>query len=202
MKNFNIKYRKAKLEDNISAIAKYIYLTDPYIYPTICKSPQEKEWIELITQCYQQDNNLFSRHNIYVALIDEEIIGICCIIPCGIRLNFNEDLELYTKCFLHMAKVVDGYFAPLLEESAGLSGYNVVNLCIDENWRKKGIGRGLLQYCLNDCECESVYLDVIADNSSAISVYKSLEFNIVKKYEGFSGGNEPVMCYQMKRSIC
>lgn len=101
-----------------------------------------------------------------------------------------------------MEKAVEGYFTPLLEESAGLDGYNVVNLCIDKNLRRKGIGRALLQYCLNDCERKLVYLDVIADNFSAISVYKSLEFKIEKKYEGFSGESEPVICYQMKRSIC
>jgi ribosomal protein S18 acetylase RimI-like enzyme len=200
MENCNVEYRKAKLEDDISAIAKYIYLTDPYIYPTICKSPQEKEWVELIRQCYQQDDNLFSWHNIYVALMDGEIIGICCIIPCGIRLKFNEDLEL-NECSLHITKAVEGYFTPLLEESADLSGYNVVNLCIDKNLRRRGVGKALLQYCLDDCEQKIVYLDVIADNFSAISVYKSLEFKIEKKYEGFSGGSEPVMCYQMKRVI-
>jgi ribosomal protein S18 acetylase RimI-like enzyme len=202
MENCNVEYRKAKLEDDISAIAKYIYLTDPYIYPTICKSPQEKEWVELIRQCYQQDDNLFSWHNIYVALMDGEIIGICCIIPCGIHLKFNEDLELNSEGSLHMAKAVDGYFAPLLEESAGLSGYNVVNLCIDKNLRGRGLGRGLLQYCLSDRERKLVYLDVIADNFSAISLYKSLEFKIEKEYEGFSGKSEPITCYQMKRSIC
>ena len=104
MENYNVEYRKAKLDDDISAIAKYIYLTDPYIYPSMYSSFQDEEWIELINQCYLQEDNLFSMHNIYVALSDEKIIGICCIIPCGVRLNFNKSLKINSECSLNILR--------------------------------------------------------------------------------------------------
>lgn len=200
MKTCNVVYRKARSNDDIAAIAKYIYLTDPYIYPTICDSPHEKEWVELIAQCYQRDDNLFSLHSIYVALVDQEIVGICCIIPCGSRLKFSEDLKLGGECSARIAEAVEGYFNPLLDESCDLDGYNVVNLCVDRDFRARGIGRGLLSYCLNACEAESVYLDVVAENATAVYVYQLLGFKIIKEYDGFSGKNKTVKCYQMKHS--
>ena len=58
----------------------------------------------------------------------------------------------------------------------------------------------MLGHCLNEYNSKNYYLDVIADNASAIRVYKSLGFVIEKEYWGFSGEKDPILCYQMKKA--
>ena len=199
MKNFEITFRKAREDDDISKIAKYIYLTDPYIYPSICDSPTDKRWIEIISCCYESPNNIFYRDNLFVVLSEGDIIGICCIIPCGKRLSFDGDLKALDCISDRLLRVIDGYFKPLLEESLTFDGYNIVNLCIDGRFHNRGVGRQLLAYCLSHYVGETIYLDVIADNLPAVRLYKSSGFEIAKEYFGFSGSDKPLPCYLMKK---
>lgn len=201
MENYDVVFRRATLEDDVCAIARYIYLTDPFIYPSICDSADAEEWVDIISQCYRMYDNLFSYKNLFLALMDGRIVGICCMIPGGKKFKFNESLKMSPICSSQMEDVINKYFYPLLSETASLDGYNVVNLCVDERVRGLGIGKALLSYCINECEAKIVYLDVISYNIPAIKVYKSLGFKIEREYEGFSGEDTSVLCYQMKKSI-
>ena len=201
MKPCNVVCRLANLSDDIKSIAKYIHLTDPYIYPSICASPEDVQWVNLIEQCYHAKNNLFSVQNVFVATEGEKIIGVCCVIPCGKRMSFLEDATISPSFFASMTEALNGYFIPLLNESAEWEGYNVVNLCVDPYYRGQGVGKKLLDYCLMTHPKKTFYLDVIADNARALAVYHSLGFEIIKEYKGFSGGSTTVLCYQMKRDM-
>ena len=167
----DVTFRRACAEDCVPAIAKYIHLTDPYIYPTICDDPAECAWVELIRRCFFAEDNLFSAQNLYLALRGEDVVGICCVIPCGQRLRFLEDVRMDETSSLRLESAVQGYFRPLLEESAEWTGYNITNICVDGSMRGQGIGRGLLAYVLSQLGESVVYLDVLADNANAIRLY-------------------------------
>ena len=194
-----LTFRRACAEDSVPAIAKYIYLTDPYIYPTICNSPEDSAWVELIHQCMAAEDNLFSTKHLYLALRGEDVVGICCVIPCGKRLRFLEDVRMDGSSPLRLEGAVEGYFRPLLEESAEWTGYNITNICVDGAIRGQGIGRRLLAYVLSQLGDSEVYLDVLADNANAIRLYEGHGFRIVNAYKGFSGTQEEVPCYHMRR---
>ncbi len=60
MLNSNYICRKATPRDSIALIAKYIHLTDPYIYPAITPNPTDEEWVELISRCAVNKDNIYS----------------------------------------------------------------------------------------------------------------------------------------------
>lgn len=201
MRACDVVFRRANLVDDISAIAKYIYLTDPYIYPSISNSPESAEWVDIIEQCYKMEKNVFYYKNIFIALVDDKIVGICCIVPNKKKLEFSERLRLSDELLQKIEGTVKGYFKPLLKEIAELDGYNVVNLCVDESFRNLGIGKKLLNYSISQVETKEVYLDVIADNTSAIRVYQALSFEVEKEYEGFLSESSSILCYKMKKTL-
>ena len=201
MRACDVVFRRANLVDDISAIAKYIYLTDPYIYPSISNGPESAEWVDIIEQCYKMEKNVFYYKNIFIALVDDKIVGICCIVPNKKKLEFSERLRLSDELLQKIEGTVKGYFKPLLKEIAELDGYNVVNLCVDESFRNLGIGKKLLNYSISQVETKEVYLDVIADNTSAIRVYQALSFEVEKEYEGFLSESSSILCYKMKKTL-
>lgn len=199
MKKNEFLYRKSQEGDDFAAIAKYIHLTDPYIYPTICEDPCDPFWSRLILDCASEKTNLFSRENIFLALWDEKIIGVLCAVRCGEQLTFWENLQLSERERSRLGLSYEGYFRPLLEESANLEGYNITNVCVDSAFRGQGVGEGLLRFYLSWIGHETVHLDVIANNVSAIRLYERCGFKIEQEYGGFSGTNEPLPCYHMIR---
>ncbi len=196
----NIAYRKCNENDDFSLIAKYIYLTDPYIYPSISKSPIDEFFHNLIAKCSKDKTNLFNLNNLFVALDGGKIIGVLCAVKCGKKYTFLEKLDLtsYEKSRLILSN--EGYFIPLIKESESFDGYNVTNICIDDNYRGQNIGKGLLGYYLDSVKGNVVHLDVIADNIPAIKLYQKLGFQIESEYLGFSGTEKLLKCYHMKRS--
>lgn len=190
--------RKALPGDSIPDIAKYIHLTDPYIYPAITCDPCDPDWEKLIASAMVQKNSIFSLSCLSVVLYKEKIIGIACVIPCGIPLSFN-GVTVPESLKNGFIKVEEGYFSPLIKESADLNGYNITNICIDEEHRGVGVGTLLLQHCIEEYGTRTLHLDMIASNSAAIRLYKKFGFEIAYTYNGFSGSDSPLLCYHMIR---
>ena len=198
MNHCDIICRMATSSDDISTIAKYIYLTDDFIYPAISPTPCDDQWIKLFSDCFFAENNVFSAENIVLAELNGKIVGIVCIIRCGERKRFIEDVSEHSPLHAKALKVNEGYFAPLIEESMEFTGYNITNVCVDNNMRGMGIGTALMEFCLDRYTSSIIHLDVIANNFSAIELYKKMGFKITAQYNGFSGTNELLPCYHME----
>lgn len=197
MPNSDYRCRPATVRDDIARIARYIHLTDPYIYPHITPDPDDREWTELIRRCSQKSDDLFSLRHISVVTHRDTIVGIACVIPCGQRLSFAADIPIPDTLASSIGAVMDGYFTPLLEESQALSGWNIVNICIDSDHRRKGVGKLLLDYCIRQYGSGTIHLDAIAANAAAVSLYRRAGFTVGGEYFGFSGDDSPLPCYHM-----
>ncbi len=189
--------RKANFNDDVTMIAKYIHLTDSYIYPKICANHYDESWIKLISSCLKCRDNVFYIDNIEVVIYNGKIVGIACVIPCGNNLRFEENIDVPDAIAENVKTVSDGYFKPLIDESLNFIGYNIVNVCIDENYRGKGLGSLLMTHCVKKYEHSVLHLDVIASNAAAVSLYKKLGFEITGEYFGFSGDDTQLLCYHM-----
>lgn len=198
MKTSDYICRKALPGDSIPDIAKYIHLTDPYIYPTITRNPQDPDWEKLIASAAVQENSIFSLSRISVVLYRGKIIGIACVIPCSSPLSLS-GITVAESLRDGFRKADEGYFSPLIRESADLDGYNITNVCIDECHRGFGVGTLLLQHCIEEYGTHTLHLDVIASNSAAIRLYQKFGFEISDAYNGFSGSEQPLPCYRMTR---
>jgi len=199
MSNYNYCCRKATLCDDTRKIAEYIHLTDPFIYPKITLNPGDNEWVQFISNCLTKKNNIFYIGNISVVMCDCDIIGVACVIPCQKELTITKDIELLPTISDNIQPVIEGYFAPLIEESYLYSGYNIVNICIDEKHRNKGLGSLLMTHCIEEYGAQTIHLDVIASNENAIKLYKNFGFEIKNEYMGFSGDSTLLPCYHMIR---
>ena len=187
--------RMATPSDSVQKIAKYLHLTDPYIYPLICKDPEDSAWCEFIRACTLSEGNLCHLSNLAVLLHGEEIVGVACVAPCGQKLTVTEGIQVPDK--LGIAPVNEGYFLPLIKEMQAFSGFNIVNICVDAAYRGQGLGKKLMAFCMEHCGNTDIHLDVISDNTPAIRLYESLGFQISSEYMGFSGSDTKLPCYHM-----
>lgn len=190
--------RAAKIDDDIASIAKYVHLTDPYIYPAITPNCENRDWISVFSECFETKGDIFYYENISVIESNGKIVGIICVIPCGKRFTFAESAIIPVPLENGVALTRKKYFAPLFEENAKYRGYNITNICVDTQLRGKGLGSKLLTYCIEKYGSEDIHLDVIKSNTAAIGLYKKHGFEICAEYFGFSGEHEMVLCYRMK----
>lgn len=193
--------RKATLNDNLEQIAKYIHLTDPYIYPKISSDPSGSSWINFISECVRTPDNVFNIKNISVVIYGSDIVGIACVIPCKKKLTITNDIHIPSEISDRIQAAVEGYFNPLIEESYFYDGYNIVNVCIDEKYRGKGLGSLLMSHCIHEYGSDTIHLDVIASNESAIQLYKKYGFKIENEYLGYTGDDTLLPCYHMIREL-
>ena len=199
MKRNNVICRKALPTDDVGRIAECLHLTDPYIYPTICSDPLDKDWKNLIAACMQKRDNVFFIEHLSVVTVDGEIKGVACVLPPNKELSFLDGIEYPARLQDGLQTANAGYFVPLAEETKALDGGNVANICIHPSARRQGLGEKLLQYCIQEQEKNTLYLDVIADNIGAIALYEKQGFEKKKAYYGFSGQAQPLPCWQMVR---
>ena len=197
MKNYNYICRPVCDSDSIEKIASYIYLTDPYIYPAVCASPTDKDWCRFIAQCLEDKDNVYCKNNIHAVLYDNEIVGISCVVPCSKKLVFHENVTPPASIEKGILKAFDGYYKPLIEESLEFKGCNIVNFCIDKNYRGTGAGTALMSHVTAVYSDIPIHLDVIADNVPAIKLYEKFGFKKVKEYYGFSGSDTLLPCLHM-----
>lgn len=200
MQNDSFRCRRVLPTDQAEDVARFLHLTDPYIYPAVCQDPADEEWVALVRNCMNAERNLFHARHLSVALCGEDIVGLICVIPCGVKLDFVNGIGDLSENFMHrLSPVIDGYFAPLIAESLSYDGYNITNVCVDSRYRGKGVGSLLLAHGIEMYGHSPIHLDVIASNRSAIHLYKKFGFEIATEYDGFSGDDTKLCCYHMVR---
>ncbi len=187
----HIDYRPLLPGDSIARIAKYLFLTDPYIYPDIASSPSDPHWIRLTEQWLATEHCLFSADHFIVAVCDRQIIGLACAVPCGQLLHIPTEAYPQTP---QAQTAYTAYLAPLLHELQTLQGTYISNLCVDPLFRGLGVGWGLLQ-AVAEHHTGRLTLDVLADNFSALHLYKSCGYQVTDQFYGYSG-------YQGSNVIC
>ncbi len=107
-----------------------------------------------------------------------------------------------------------GYHCVVVETAAGVSGYgvlsmgageaHVLNLCVAEVLRRRGIGRGLLLALLTharDRGIRDAFLEVRRSNRAAIELYHHLGFESVGTRRGYyqaHDGREDALVYRLE----
>lgn len=110
-------------------------------------------------------------------------------------------LGLERHAFYIFGYVLKGLLVGYLAYSVVLDEMEVLNLGVHPDFRKQGIGRGLMQALLKQCRDIGVVkglLDVKKSNMPAISLYESLGFKQVgvrKKY--YPDTNEDALLYDL-----
>jgi ribosomal-protein-alanine N-acetyltransferase len=107
-----------------------------------------------------------------------------------------------------------GYHCVVVDAGGAVSGYgvlsmgageaHVLNLCVAEGLRRRGIGRGLLLALLRharDRGIRDAFLEVRRSNRNAIALYHELGFECVGQRRGYyqaQGGREDALVYRLE----
>jgi ribosomal-protein-alanine N-acetyltransferase len=107
-----------------------------------------------------------------------------------------------------------GYHCVVVETVAGVSGYgvlsmgageaHVLNICVAERLRRRGVGRGLLLALLRharDRGIRDAILEVRRSNRAAITLYQELGFECVGQRRGYyqaHEGREDALVYRLE----
>lgn len=186
----NMEIRRAKLDDDLSAIAELLYKTDQYIYPywfgslENCKNELSKFLVE--------DKFFFNVEHLYVAIdqVKGRIMGLICAVDKAVDLSYDySKLESVNDRY---SFTVNNYIKGLINEVKESDFAYISNVCVHEDYRGMKIGNHLVNYVINIYteKCfKEVVLDVLAQNPGAIHLYKKLGFE--QFTEIFKGFNNP-----------
>ena len=86
--------------------------------------------------------------------------------------------------FLNLRLEVDGKLAAFAITQLVLDEASLFNIAVDPAYQRRGLGRQLLQYLIDQLiqrEVMTLWLEVRASNLPAIALYEQLEFNQVSR---------------------
>ena len=203
--NNDIIIRKATRADDLIRISELIYGVDPYIYPYWFNSLEECK--KILPKLLLQDKFIFNIDTFYLAIdqIKERIIGVASLIDSYFGLDYDyTELLNYNDRFNYTIK---NYIYPMIDNIKLKNAACLTNMCVDKDYRNRHVGLKLLGIAINDYInsknniSDSIEFDVLADNVSAIHLYKHLGFIQVGGVEkGFNGpGLEPPNVIYMKK---
>ena len=122
--------------------------------------------------------------------------------------DFPWTKEILRDCILYHYDAFTIYFNNILVgyiiAKISLPETHILNLTIKSNFRKKGLGKSLIQLIINDSRIrgtENVILEVRVNNIDAISLYEKLDFKKVgmrKNYYESAVGREDAYVLQLK----
>ena len=106
---------------------------------------------------------------------------------------FRDCLAVGYRCHVIL---LDGLVAGYGVLTAAAGEAHILNLCIDPNQRRRGLGRALLTYLLKDAGAagaKTLLLEVRVSNAAGIALYEQLGFKRIgmrKDYYPAKGGRE------------
>ena len=187
--------------EQLRDIAGLIYDTDPYIYPAMFNSRSEST--RIIPEMIQMGDSMFKVDNMLVAEENQHVVGL-------VLWNMGplySDRRIYDHCLKKLGIDTSPYIDAVQNEyflsykDVPSDTISIINVCVDEYHRNKGIGRALLEHLIKSTEdkCENYELFVLKENPAAVRLYLSLGFCIQKEIHGFSIDKNRPPCYIMTR---
>ena len=183
----NVKIRPARVTDDMQTIARCLYLTDPYIYPGAFGA-DEAFALKALTELVKMEGSLFHYRNIWLACEGETVCGLVLLNNGSAKWEEDKSAAAVTAHIPDaeaFAFASEAYFSQVAKQPPE-DQIDIVACCVLPEHRRKGIARKLLSAVLDAYSDKHVTLDVLADNASAISLYKSCGFVTESRQKGFS----------------
>ena len=177
-----------------------IYETDPYIYPAMFSSKQDA--VTLLKAVIRADSDaMFCKDNLYAAFDDGQITGILLWLKGSLNWDAKQFQSMANRVSVALpdtfSLVCSNYFSEYSDPS--LDGVvSLVNICVSQNCRSKGVGKRLVASFFQDIEAERYELFCLEDNERAIALYKALGFQVTARQEAFTVSSEGVHSVKME----
>jgi ribosomal-protein-alanine N-acetyltransferase len=117
----------------------------------------------------------------------------CAYEFCWTEGIFRDCIAVGYRCHVLL---LDGHIAGYGVMSVAVGESHILNLCIDPGLRRRGLGRALLRYLLNDAAAagaRTMLLEVRPSNAAGIALYEQMGFKKIgmrKDYYPAQGGRE------------
>lgn len=179
--------------DDRMQVAKLIYLSDAFIYPSWFDSMEDGQ--RVITAMMSLPT-LYNEKNITVAVTKDGFVA-GAVVSCDCPVDMKE--EYLYEAFDRAGVKYDGrthqmfldYYAKMDETY----GHYFANVATDPKYRGRGIASLMMREILNDKKYS--FLECVKENIGAWRVYQRLGFTIEKEYPGVFN----VPCYKMIREV-
>lgn len=192
-----VEVRRIKKTDNLKTVAELIYETDKYIYPAAFGSKRIARQVIPALMC--RTESIFDMENIFVAIIDEHIVGVAVVlnsVPKKIDSKKTlKDFHSLPKSFGHACEQyfnkMDTHFT---EDEMGY----IACISVGTKWRGQRVGEIIIKHIIQVFAGKKLMLHVLCENQRAICLYKKYGF----KYsgltqEGYAYHAVPPCCYEM-----
>ena len=176
-----IQYRRAKATDNFEQISGLIYDTDIYIYPFWFGDKETA--VKELSKHLGEDGFFFNYQNMFVG-VDENNNIVSFINVVDKNTNFEYDYTEMENFSPNAKYTIEHYIKGLIEEVKGFEYAYISNVCVDEKLRGQGVGKGMLDYVINNIEkakIKQIALDVLKYNPNALSLYEKSAKNNFRK---------------------
>lgn len=176
--------------DDLTAVARLIYLTDPYIYPYWFDTEEDgcaviREMIDLPT--------LYNRKNVVVAILDGSVAGMIVSRDCPFKEEMEPILTAFARAGVPVDERTDRIYRDYYSEMGDAeNGHYVANVATAPEFRRRGVAAALLKY-ITERESDMT-LECVQANSGSWRLYQRFGFEIVNEYPGVFD----VPCYKMR----
>lgn len=197
----NIVIREASLDDDLLELSKIQYLSDPYVYPPWFLYDED-----IAFKCLEylsRNSEIFNYKNTLIALDDNnKIVGTLLYLINNTNYHFNvfnkmwKDLKIKPSTAHQLT--VEGYLQQIIDFH---SDFYLLNLAVAKNARNQGIGTKLMLAFEEKISQGTITLEVVGENSSAISLYEKLGYEKIEEYKTFCLFNQDLKSYHMYKKI-
>ena len=178
-------------DEEIAAIGKLIYETDPYIYPAFYDNNDA-----LSMKCAKAmltRDTLFNYKNIKLGKINGKTAGFMVILEKFPENNYDEMKQAMLESLGYLTpefdNVMKGYFQTLNYE---WEGTQIMSLAVLPEYRQKRVATRML----NSLSSKKTYsLACVKDNQSARELYRKCGFTFKYEYPGYTD----IMCVELVR---
>lgn len=178
-----VEVQKGIETESYDEVATIMYNADPYIFPAafLYRSIARK----VLPEFFADKEGPFSSRNMYISKSDGRIAGVICYFDSSVKSGFDYKgmREKYPELPESYEYTGENYFGRITENlkefDGAENGIYIHSFCVAANFRGRGIGDLLLSQLIEDNKSKNMFLHVLADNTSAINLYKKHGFEFV-----------------------
>ena len=111
----------------------------------------------------------------------------------------NFEYILNNKNYVVVKGEIDGKLVCFISASISIDQSDILQVCVSEEFRRKGLGRELLavfENIMKEKGVKELFLEVNENNIPAISLYNKMNFSAISKREKYYGDNCAIVMHK------
>ncbi len=190
-------------EKDYETISGLIYQTDPHIYSALFGNIDNAR--KVLPLLFKVPRSMFSIENYVTVQQDGKVIAVGSLYNKAMFWDRNIVIAAMKQAgveFPESFEAACNYFQDTYNDTTGYDKSLICDICVDEPYRHKGVGKFLLMNIIKLTKriMRDLIITVYADNYPAINLYKALDFIEYERFLDDRGYKRPKeLCLKMIR---